>query len=166
MTSVQFSRARVSNRRGHQAEIASAVVGDDVEQIAVVVDVILVLRRARRDHTRRGARLIGGDAVHLGGGGAVRAEEDPCAAARALHADAEARVAFLEHQRILARCRSCGGTAARRAWPHPPGRRTASRCRWPRPPSASSRCARTAVRPLRRSFTCSVNSRNPVTSVE
>ena len=124
--------AGIGDRRRDEPEVAALVVGADVEEIAAVVDGVLVLGLARRDHLqlRRRRSRPGGSAtsevVWL-----LDRDEHVVAAARAVDADAEALVLLLVDERVLRvsvaeRVPDRAGTAA---WPDPSSRRRASCCR-------------------------------------
>jgi hypothetical protein len=93
----------VRDRRGHDAVVDARVVRHDVEVVAAVVGVVLVIGLARDHHHRVGFGLVGGDQACFIGRLAVGDEEDPVAAARALGVNVEELVLLVVEQRVFVR---------------------------------------------------------------
>ena len=88
--------AGVGDGCGHQPEVARAVaVRPDVEPVAAVIDVVLVILLARLQQLPDPVRLRGGEEAHLRAREAVGSEEEELAAARAPHPEAEQLVRLL-----------------------------------------------------------------------
>src|SRR5262249_59637823 len=93
--------AWVAHGSGHEAEVAPAfTVGADVEAITAVVDRVLVVLLARREHAPVGRRLLRGEITPLAAREGARGQENEGAAPRALHADAEELVRLLVDQLV------------------------------------------------------------------
>ncbi len=88
--------ARRPYRRGHQAEVAPARVGADVEEAAAVVDVVLVVLLARLDDDQVGVRIAGAEEAHLAGSVALGGDEDEVPAPRTFNRQVEHLVLLLE----------------------------------------------------------------------
>ena len=97
-------------RRGgggtEQAEVASAIVDAEVEPAALVRDIVFDFRFAPQQQLQRMQRTGGGQPPHFTGGGAVRFQKEPFAAARLTAADVEAFVVLLEDELVFALARA------------------------------------------------------------
>ena len=90
-------------RRGHQPEVAPAIVGADEPQAVAMVERVLVRVLARGDDVECAGRVVGLENLRFARGVAGRLENDKFAIARAPHADVETLVVFLEDQRGLSK---------------------------------------------------------------
>ncbi len=79
----------------HQPEVPAGVVRPDVEDVAVVVDVVLLLRDPRGHEPPLPERLVRGQEAGLAGGEAGDAEDEVGEAARPVDADVERQVRLL-----------------------------------------------------------------------
>ena len=86
-----------------EAEVAARVVDLEVEEVAVMVDVVLLVLDARREHRPFPARRLGGEDARLRGGEAPDAQDEPGAAARAAHPDVEGLVGLLVDELVRGR---------------------------------------------------------------
>src|SRR5262249_47763217 len=74
-------------RRGHEAKILAAIVGPDIEEVAHMINVVLVILMAWRQHLQGVAWMSSSKILHFARRLARRNKQDESFAARALYFD-------------------------------------------------------------------------------
>ena len=108
--------ARIGYRRGDEAEVGRAIIGHDVEPVAVVSDGVLDASPARLDRTEGLLRTIGAGEPHLARRMAREIEHQIVTASGAVDVEEERLVGLEVHQRVFDRIRP-QDVAEEPAWP-------------------------------------------------
>src|SRR5262245_42289117 len=88
-------------RRGHEAEILAAIVGPDIEHVADMINVVLVILMTGHKHLQGIAWMPGSKILHFASRLARRNKQDESFAACALYLDVIEFVLFLVNQFIV-----------------------------------------------------------------